>query len=204
MRTLFEGRRVRLAGEGAYREVWLTRPERRNALDIVMRDELYEVLLEMLDDGEAGAVGLLGEGPDFCAGGDLSEFGTRPDVSTAWQTRHIRALPSLFAELGPKLIAGIHGAAVGAGIELAAFASRIVAAEDARFMLPEAAFGLIPGSGGTLSIPRRIGRHRCFEMAMSATWVASARALEWGLVDEIVPADRVVSAVRSVAADRSI
>lgn len=179
--------------------MWLARPEARNALDVTMRDELYEVLLTILDDGQVEAVGLFGEGPDFCAGGDLSEFGTRPDVATAWQVRSIRSLPALFAELGPKLLVGVHGAAVGAGIELAAFARYIAATPDARFRLPEAGFGLIPGSGGTVSVTRRIGRHRFFEIVASGAWVASGRALELGLIDAIVERDALCDVIRTAA-----
>jgi enoyl-CoA hydratase/carnithine racemase len=81
--------------------------------------------------------------------------------------------------------AHLHGACMGAGIELAAFARRVVAAADAAIGLPEVTLGLIPGAGGTISLPRRIGRHRTALLALSGKNVDAATALEWGLVDEV-------------------
>ena len=200
MIVAFRGRRVRVLIDGSYREVWLTRPAARNALDAPMRDELRQVLVALLDDAQVAGVGVFGEGSDFCAGGDLSEFGSRPDVATAWQTRLVRSLPSLFAAVAPQLVVGVQGAAVGAGIELAAFARRVIGASNARFRLPETEFGLIPGSGGTVSIPLRIGRRRTFQLAMSGDWMDAQRAREWGLIDSVVDAEDLIAAVRAEAA----
>jgi enoyl-CoA hydratase/carnithine racemase len=79
----------------------------------------------------------------------------------------------------------LHGACVGAGIELAAFAWRVVAKPDAFFQLPEVTMGLVPGAGGTVSIPRRIGRQRAAYLALSAARLDAETALTWGLVDAI-------------------
>jgi enoyl-CoA hydratase len=199
MKAILSGRRVRVMAEGRYREVWLARPAARNALDVMMRDELYEVLRALVHDAAVSGVGLLGEGPDFCSGGDLLEFGSRPDVATAWQTRLLRSLPALFADLSPRLVVGIHGAAVGAGIELSAFARSVIASTDARFRLPELDFGLLPGSGGTVSIPARIGRRYMFEWALMGEWLDASRARQWGLIDAVVEQTELVEAVRAEA-----
>jgi enoyl-CoA hydratase/carnithine racemase len=74
---------------------------------------------------------------------------------------------------------------VGAGIELAAFAGKLTAREDAFFQLPEVAMGLVPGAGGTVSIPRRIGRQRTAYLALSGLPVDAITARQWGLIDEI-------------------
>ena len=87
--------------------------------------------------------------------------------------------------MAARVTAHLHGACVGAGIELAAFAGRVVATSDTRLALPEVALGLVPGSGGTVSIPRRIGRHRTAWLALGATFVDASTAVRWGLVDEI-------------------
>jgi enoyl-CoA hydratase/carnithine racemase len=76
---------------------------------------------------------------------------------------------------------------VGAGIELAAFARTVVAAPDTRCRLPEVSLGLVPGSGGTVSIPRRIGRHRAAWLGLSGDTIDVDTAAQWGLVDEILP-----------------
>jgi enoyl-CoA hydratase/carnithine racemase len=78
-----------------------------------------------------------------------------------------------------------HGACVGAGVELAAFAGHVKATPDAFFQLPEVSMGLIPGAGGTVSITRRIGRQRTAWMALTGGRVDAATALEWGLIDDI-------------------
>ena len=85
------------------------------------------------------------------------------------------------------MTARVHDPSVGSGVELAAFAGRVVAAPDATFALPEVAMGLVPGAGGTVSIPARIGRHRTAWLALTGEALDAATALRWGLVDEIVP-----------------
>ena len=82
--------------------------------------------------------------------------------------------------------AHVHGACLGAGVELAAFAGRVVARREASFGLPEVPLGLVPGAGGTASLPPRIGRQRTAQLALTATPIDTALAIEWGLVDEIV------------------
>jgi enoyl-CoA hydratase/carnithine racemase len=81
--------------------------------------------------------------------------------------------------------ARLHGACYGSGIELPAFADRVVAASDTRIALPELGLGLIPGAGGTVSLPRRIGRHRTAWLALSGAAIDATTALGWGLVDEV-------------------
>jgi enoyl-CoA hydratase/carnithine racemase len=105
---------------------------------------------------------------------------------TAHLVRTVRSPARLLAGLGPRLIVHLHGACVGAGIELAAFAATVVAAPDTRCRLPEISLGLIPGSGGTVSIPRRIGRHRAAWLALGGETIDVQTAEQWGLVDEIV------------------
>jgi enoyl-CoA hydratase/carnithine racemase len=81
--------------------------------------------------------------------------------------------------------AHVHGACAGAGVELPAFAAKVSARADAWFMLPELSMGLVPGAGGTASLPRRIGRRRTAWLALSGERIDARTALEWGLVDEI-------------------
>jgi enoyl-CoA hydratase/carnithine racemase len=163
----------------------LTRPGARNAFDARLRDELCEALAFAL--GEQGPVVLTGEGPAFSAGGDLDEFGRAADVGEAHLIRMMRSPARLAHALGSRLTARVHGACVGAGIEAPAAAGRLVAAPDATFRLPEVGMGLIPGAGGTVSIPRRIGRRRACWLAISGTTLDAQTALGWGLVDAVEP-----------------
>lgn len=163
----------------------LNRPERHNAFSAEMRDALVEGLRIAVCDPSIVEVVIDGAGPSFCSGGDLDEFGTLPDPATAHAIRSTRNAGRLLAACSDRLRFDLHGACVGAGIELPAFARRVVAAEDAVFQLPEVAMGLVPGAGGTVSLPRRIGRQRTAELALSGRRVDAATALRWGLVDEL-------------------
>lgn len=163
----------------------LDRAEKRNAFSAALRDALYEVLSMASLDATIERIELRGKGPDFCSGGDLDEFGTFSDVATAHAIRTTRSPARLFARCADRLYVDVHGACVGAGIELPAFAKRIVAAPDATFRLPEISMGLIPGAGGTVSLPPRIGRQRTAWLALTGSSIDARTALEWGLVDDI-------------------
>jgi enoyl-CoA hydratase/carnithine racemase len=176
---------VRLARDGDRLEIVLDRPERRNAYSRHMRDALVEALTLVDLDPSIGEVVLRGEGPAFCSGGDLDEFGTTPDPVTGHVIRTTRSAAALIHRNRDRITVHVHGACVGAGIELPSFAGRVVAAPDAFFLLPEVAMGLIPGAGGTVGIPRRIGRERTEQMALAGERVDAATALAWGLVDEV-------------------
>lgn len=118
-------------------------------------------------------------------GGDLAEFGTTRDPATAHLIRS-RTLPALtIAPRASILDVHVQGACVGAGLEIAAFAARLTATRQAWFQLPELSMGLVPGAGGCVSVPKRIGRQRAGLMILSGRRINAERALEWGLIDAI-------------------
>jgi len=129
---------------------------------------------------------LRGNGPAFCAGGDLREFGLTSDPSTAHAIRMLRSPGRLLAQCADRAEITLHGACVGAGIELPAFAGQLNARPDASLRLPEVAMGLIPGAGGTVSISRRCGRQRTAFLALTGRAVDAPTAHSWGLVDRLV------------------
>jgi enoyl-CoA hydratase/carnithine racemase len=176
---------VRVRRDGALLRITLDRPERRNAYGRELRDALVAALAVAELDPGVERVLLDGAGPAFCSGGDLDEFGTTPDPVTAHlvRTRAGAALP--LHRLAARTEVRVHGACVGAGVELPAFAGRVVAAPSARFRLPEIGMGLIPGAGGTVGLPRRIGRWRTLFLALSGQDVDARTALAWGLVDAV-------------------
>jgi hypothetical protein len=165
-------------------ELTLDRPEVHNAYNRQMRDELYEALAVAAADPSASVL-LRGAGPSFCSGGDLTEFGTAPDPVTAHVVRVGRSPARLLARLSARVEAHIHGSCAGSGIELPAFAGVVRADPGTRAWLPELAMGLIPGAGGTVSLPRRIGAGRTAWMGLSGQAVEAATLLRWGLIDEI-------------------
>ena len=174
--------------EGRMR-VTLNRPGRRNEIDAGMRDALCEVFDLALADPSISSLRLDAAGACFSAGGAVSEFGEAPDPATAHWVRSLRLpaarLVSLRKKFGENLHAHVSGAAIGAGAEIAAFAGRLTASPKAWFQLPELKYGLIPGAGGCVSIPRRIGRQRAAWLALSMRRINAATALQWGLVDAI-------------------
>jgi len=167
-------------------EVTLERPEARNALDAHMRDQLWDAFTMAAADPSL-TLRWRGAGPSFCAGGDLDEFGSRSDPAQAHLIRLTRSLGRVLHELADRTTVELHGACVGSGIELPAFAGRVLAAPDTAISLPELSLGLIPGAGGTVSLPRRIGRHRTAWLAFTAATIDAATARRWGLVDELDP-----------------
>jgi hypothetical protein len=163
----------------------LNRPANRNALSVEMRDALCEALELAVADPAIRTVSISGAGRCFSVGGDLAEFGSTPDPATGHAIRAIRMPALLLAECADRAEFRLHGACIGAGIELPAFGRRVVARAYSFFQLPEITFGLIPGAGGCVSLPRRIGRQRTAYLALSARRINAAIALRWRLIDTL-------------------
>lgn len=165
--------------------ITLNRPDKRNAYSAALRDALCEALALVSADKTITRAVVRGAGVCFSAGGDLNEFGEASDGAYAHLVRMTRSAASLLHQLRERVEFRLHGACVGAGIELPAFSNHVVAASNSFFQLPEVAFGLIPGAGGTVSVLRRIGRHRTAFMALSNHRIDAETALSWGLIDAI-------------------
>ena len=180
-----EGPPVALAREGAVLRITLDRPRVRNAVDTAMRDALVDAFTLPALDPSITEVHLCGAGDAFCAGGDLDEFGTFPDPATAHVVRLQQSVGRAIDAVAERVIAHLHGACVGSGIELPAFAGRVRAAPDTQISLPELSLGLIPGAGGTVSLTRRAGRHRTTRLALTGEVLDATTARDWGLVDEV-------------------
>jgi enoyl-CoA hydratase/carnithine racemase len=163
----------------------LDSPETGNAIDRTLRDELYEGLSLAALDREIATIELRARGKAFSLGAALGEFGTTIDPATAHAIR-ARTLPAhAAARCAERLEVYVQGACVGSGLELAAWARRIVATPTAWFQLPELAMGIIPGAGGCVALNRRIGRQRTALLVLSGQRLSARQALGWGLVDEI-------------------
>lgn len=182
-----EGDPVRMEREGAVLTLTLARPHVRNALNAAMTVALLDGFAVAAADPAIERVELRGEGSSFCAGGDLDEFGTFESPEAAHELRLQRSVGRAIAEQAARVTAFVHGPCAGSGIELPAFAGRVVAAADTTFRLPEVAMGLIPGAGGTVSLTTRVGRHRTALLALTGTPIDAPTALAWGLVDEVAP-----------------
>lgn len=162
----------------------INRPERRNAIDAATRDALLDAFAIAEADPDLHVV-WTGEGPSFCSGGDLDEFGTLSDPVSAHFIRTSRSIGAAVHRLRDRITVRVQGSCAGAGVELPAFAARVIADPATTFLLPELAMGLIPGAGGTVSLPRRIGAKRTESLAIAGEPIDARTALEWGLVDEL-------------------
>lgn len=165
-------------------DIVLDRPERHNAIDRQMRKELYDAFLVASMRKEQ--VRIFGLGPSFSSGGDLHEFGSFTDPAAAHLVRMAsHPAVAMLSVDRQRLNAYVHGFCLGGGLELAAFAGRLEAHPATVFGLPETRLGLLPGSGGTVSLPARIGARRVLELSLCHETIDAPTALEWGLIDAI-------------------
>lgn len=166
----------------------LDRASTQNAMSLEMRDALMTALAQVAAAPQPRGLIIDARGATFSTGGELSEFGQVPDAPTGHLVRQIALPGRALVAVAAQTVVRVHGACIGSGIEFPAFAQRIEARADARFSLPELSFGLIPGAGGCVSIPRRIGRQRMAAWVLSGAQIDAQTALDWGLVDAVVSA----------------
>ncbi|MBY6687774.1 enoyl-CoA hydratase/isomerase family protein [Rhodococcus sp. BP-149] len=180
---------VRLVRDGGRLDITFDRPDRHNAFSDSLRAGLLEGLVVAAADPSVTGVMLRGNGPSFCSGGDLGEFGLSADPASAHLARTLHSPARLLEELRSRsstsLGADVHGAVMGSGLEMASFCDTVTAHPDSVFGLPELNLGLIPGAGGTVSVTRRIGRWRTAYLVVSGARIDSPTALRWGLIDAI-------------------
>jgi len=190
---------LRYEKRGAIGIVTLDRPEKLNAYNVAMRDDLYEALGAADQDPEVRALVLRGRGRAFSTGGDVSEFGTAPSPLVARMVRWRRDVWGRLLSLRGATIAAVHGFAVGGGMEMALLCDFCLAADDARFALPESGLGMIPGVGGTQTLPRHVGVARALDLALTGRWLDARGALDAGIVLRVVSRRRLETAALALA-----
>ncbi len=180
--------------------VTLNRPQALNVYNIRMRDDLYQVLSAVKDDPGVRTAIFKGAGEKaFCAGADLTDFLSAPSPVVARQVRFGRDVWSLFLSIPQPVIAAVHGYVLGSGIEMALCCDIRIASEDAKFGLPEVGLGIIPAAGGTQTLPRAIGIGRALEMLLANRRLSSEEALSRGLVNQVVPKNKLLETAEKVA-----
>jgi enoyl-CoA hydratase/carnithine racemase len=181
---------------------WITlnRPDVLNAINMRMRDELWDVMHAVQDDPEARVVIFKGAGEQaFSAGADITEFGTAPSYVESRRARRQRDLWGFILSLEKPLIAAVHGYALGAGTELPLCCDIRIASEDARLGLPEVSLGYIPSAGGTQTLPRHIPPGVAMHMILTGDPIDAAAALRYGLIQRVVPRQRLYQEAESLA-----
>jgi enoyl-CoA hydratase/carnithine racemase len=168
----------------------LSRPEALNAFNVQMRDDVYAVLEAVRDDRDVRGLLVRGAGDRaFCAGADLTEFGSAPSQVIARQVRWERDVWGLWLSTDKPMVAAIHGYCLGSGVEIASVCDMRVAADNAVFGMPEVGLGLIPAAGGTQLLPRLLGPGRALEVLLSGRRFTAGDALRYGFITRAVPAD---------------
>src|SRR6478672_8772518 len=169
----------------------INRPDKLNALNEAVRNDMLELLGQIEGDDSVGVVVITGAGEkSFIAGADIGEFAGR----TPFDQRHAMRSPRVFdimASFPKPVIAMINGFCLGGGCELAMSCDIRVASEKARFGQPEINLGLIPGGGGTQRLPRLVGVGNAMRLILTGDMIGAAEAKEIGLVEIVVPADEL-------------
>jgi len=195
---------VDLRIEDGVAEITLNRPDRLNAWNAQFGDELREALLKDAGQDSVRSVLITGAGRGFSSGADLKEMleqgaaGEIPDVGDMLRTRYHPIIKGI-RELPKPVVAAVNGPAVGIGCSLALACDLIWAAESAVFGLAFVNIGLVPDGGSTFLVPVAAGKARALEMALLGEPIPAARALGWGLINRVVPDDKLLEEARDLA-----
>lgn len=191
---------VLLERRGAVLTATLNRPRALNAYNTEMRDALFAALGVAHADPTIAVFLVRGNGRAFSTGGDLTEFGLAPSPVAARDIRKARDVWGLWAGLPCISIAAVHGLAIGGGFEMALLCDLVLCADDARFGLPETGLGLIPGVGGTQTLPRAIGLGRAASILLAGDSLDARAAVRSGLALAAMPRGSLRAAARRLAA----
>lgn len=182
--------------------ITLNRPKAANSLDIPLARDLMDAAIACDEDPGTRAVIVTGAGPMFCAGGDLRSFA---DAGAAIGSRlkeltvYLHAAISRFTRMNAPVIAAVNGVAAGAGFSLAIAADLTIASDTASFVMAYTNAGLVPDGSSTFFLPRRIGDRRTRELMLTNRKLTAAEALDWGLVNRVVPAAELIPTATTLA-----
>jgi enoyl-CoA hydratase/carnithine racemase len=187
-------RNLQVSIDGPAARVVLNRPEKRNALSLELMEELTGALREVGTQPATRAIVIEGAGPAFSAGHDLSEMIGREEAFIRRLFDTCTVMMEAIHELSQPVIAKVHGIATAAGCQLVAACDLAVAAEGTRFATPGVKIGLFC-STPMVPVSRAVGRKRALEMLLTGEPIDASTALGWGLVNRVVPAEELESAV---------
>lgn len=171
----------------------LNRPERLNAFDVPMVDAWADGLAELAARRDVHAIVMRGAGRAFCSGGELSALAGElpPEGRKRFLRDHVHRVPRTLREVEQPVIAMMHGAAIGAGCDMALMCDMRIAATDAKIGEAYVKVGIVPGDGGAWLLPRLVGPARALELLLTARVLSGAEAAEWGLVNRAVGPDEL-------------
>src|SRR5579864_3592222 len=180
--------------------VTVDRPKVLNALNMATMQELKQAFASIKEDAEVRVVILTGAGEKaFVAGADIGELSQHSPVSAKEYTHQGQAIIDAIENLGKPVIACVNGFALGGGCELAMACTMRLASENAKLGQPEVKLGLIPGYGGTQRLPRLVGTGLAMQILLTGEMITAQEAHRIGLVNEVVPADRLLARAEEIA-----
>lgn len=192
--------KVLIRRDGPVAELILNNPEKHNALSGLLLDDLHGALAVLAVDRDCRCVILHGgDAKAFCAGADLKE---RLDLNAAQvyaTVQRTRTATDGVEKLPMPVIAALHGACFGGGLELALAADIRLASADAQMGLTEVSWAILPGAGGTQRLPRIVGLGKAKELIFTAARLTATEALQIGLVNHVVPREQLLPAARAMA-----
>ena len=193
---------VKLSVEGGVATIALNRPHVMNAMDGEMMQQMRPIAEAVERDSSVRAVVLRGEGAAFMAGGDVAVFHQQladlPELIVTWG-REMHAAFLALRRMGKPVLASVHGAVAGAGFSLMCAADLAIAAVDTRFTLAYANIGASPDGGSTYFLPRLVGYKKTMEMIMLPDRFDAETARLHGLVNWVVPNDRLAAETARIA-----
>ena len=199
--------KIKVGRHGSVTVITLSDPATMNAAGVDMAAELLHAFKHAVaSDTPARAILLTGEGRGFCSGANLSagpagrsaDGDGKPDAGGALETLY-NPLVTFIRDSPVPIVTAVNGAAAGVGCSLALLGDLIVAAESAYFLQAFRRIGLVPDGGSTYLLPRMIGRARAMEMALLGERIPAAQALEWGLVNRVVPDADLMTKAKGLA-----
>ena len=183
---------------GAIASITMNRPEIRNALSVAMMSDLIAAMRDLGNDPATRAIILAGNGPAFSAGHDLKEVVGGDEAAYRRVFERSVELMTAIQEIPQPVIAQVHAMATASGCQLVATCDLAVAADSARFATPGVKIGLFCTTP-MVALTRAIGRKRALEMLLTGVAVDAGTAMEWGLVNKVVPASQLEEATRLLA-----
>ena len=185
--------------DGPVAHVSLNRPQALNAYNIQMRDDFSEALAAVRDDLEVRSLLITGQGRAFCAGADLTEFGTAPSQAVAREVRWQRDVWGQMISLPKPVVAAVHGYCIGSGVEIALLCDLRIGAAGTVFAMPEVHLGMIPAAGGTQTMPRNLRRSDALELLLTGRRFDAQEALTMGLLTRLAPQEELMEEAWRVA-----